>query len=98
MNVANQALFINMASVLWAVNIEKALDASGQVIIPSRTDCIDEGLVVYVLHFTRRFFSDENCIFLTFISSRPVPFKCLITARSKDRPSIIEMSKTKLHF
>lgn len=46
MNVANQALFIDMASMLWACNIEKALDASGKPIVPSRTDCVDEGLVV----------------------------------------------------
>lgn len=49
MNIANQALFINIASVLWAVNIEKAYDANGEIIIPSRTDCVDEGLVAYVL-------------------------------------------------
>jgi len=46
MNVANQALFIDIASVLWALNIDKLYDSSGGFIVPSRTDCIDEGLVV----------------------------------------------------
>lgn len=51
MNLANQALFIDIASLLWAATIEKAIDADGKPIIPSRTDCVDEGLVVYVDHF-----------------------------------------------
>lgn len=46
MFVANQALFINIVTVLWAVNIEKASDASGEPILPSRTDCVDESIVV----------------------------------------------------
>ena len=46
MHIANQALFIDIASILWAVNIEKAVDKNGSVIVPSRTDCVDEGLVV----------------------------------------------------
>ena len=46
MHIANQALFIDIASILWAVNIEKAVDENGSVIVPSRTDCVDEGLVV----------------------------------------------------
>ena len=48
MNLANQALFIDIASMLWAASIEKALDADGRPIVPSRTECLDEGLVVYV--------------------------------------------------
>jgi len=46
MNIANQALFIGIASILWAVNIERAVDGQGAHIIPSRTGCVDEGLVV----------------------------------------------------
>ncbi|THG99744.1 hypothetical protein EW026_g2677 [Hermanssonia centrifuga] len=43
---ANQAFFINIATLLWAFDFEKALDSAGQPIIPSRTDCIDEGIMV----------------------------------------------------
>jgi len=46
MNLANQALFIDIACLLWAFNIEKAYDENGQVIIPSRTEMIDSGIVV----------------------------------------------------
>lgn len=46
MHVANNALFIDIASILWAASIEKAVDANGNTIVPSRTECIDEGLVV----------------------------------------------------
>ena len=53
MNLANQALFIDIASMLWAASIEKALDADGRPIVPSRTECLDEGLVVYVVSSLR---------------------------------------------
>ena len=46
MYLANQALFIDFASMLWAFNIERACDSSGNLITPSRTDIVDEGLVV----------------------------------------------------
>jgi hypothetical protein len=46
MHIANQALFIDIASLLWAVSIEKAVGEDGKPIVPSRTECVDEGLVV----------------------------------------------------
>jgi hypothetical protein len=46
MHVANNALFIDMASILWAANIEPERGTDGKPILPSRTDCIDEGIVV----------------------------------------------------
>jgi len=46
MNVANNALFITMASMLWATNIEPARGTDGKLILPSRTDLVDEGIVV----------------------------------------------------
>ena len=46
MHIANQALFIDVASLLWAVSIEKAAGEDGKPIVPSRTECVDEGLVV----------------------------------------------------
>ncbi|CAL1709871.1 unnamed protein product [Somion occarium] len=51
MNLANQALFIDIASMLWATSIERALDSDGRPVIPSRTDCLDEGLVVRPVPF-----------------------------------------------
>lgn len=45
-DVANQALFIDIATLLWAFDIEKAIDKDGKIIVPSRTDFVDEGVVV----------------------------------------------------
>lgn len=46
LNIANQALFIDVASTLWAASIEPALDDFGNEIVPSRNESVDEGLVV----------------------------------------------------
>lgn len=37
---------LNIATTLWAFNIEKGRDASGQIVTPNPDDLIDEGLVV----------------------------------------------------
>lgn len=44
-DAANDVLFISFATMLWAFNIEKAVDADGQPIVPSSEDFVDEGLV-----------------------------------------------------
>lgn len=49
MNIANQTLFIDMTRILWALNIEQAIDIQGNPIVPSKIDCVDEGLVVCVI-------------------------------------------------
>jgi hypothetical protein len=46
LHITNQALFIDIASLLWAASIEPAHDETGTEIIPSRTKCLDEGIVV----------------------------------------------------
>ncbi|CCM04072.1 uncharacterized protein FIBRA_06231 [Fibroporia radiculosa] len=45
-NFANQAMFIDIATLLWAFDIEKAVDEFGHVIVPSSTECIDAGAAV----------------------------------------------------
>ncbi|KAJ7843627.1 cytochrome P450 [Mycena olivaceomarginata] len=52
LSVANQSLFIDMAYLVWALNIRKAKDSDGNPITPSRTDEIDDGLVVRPVPFT----------------------------------------------
>ena len=49
-DLAAQTLFISLASILWAFNIENAVDADGQAIIPPHGDMdfIDDGVVVCV--------------------------------------------------
>ncbi|KAF5342840.1 hypothetical protein D9758_013372 [Tetrapyrgos nigripes] len=46
LNFANQSLFIDIASLLWAASIEPAYDETGAEIVPSPTDYLEEGTVV----------------------------------------------------
>jgi len=46
MHLANQALFIDIACLLWAFDIEKTRDESGEVVELSQTETIVSGLVV----------------------------------------------------
>ena len=46
MHFANQALFINFATILWAMDISKALDEQGQEITPDSNNLIDTGVAV----------------------------------------------------
>ncbi|THV02577.1 cytochrome P450 [Dendrothele bispora CBS 962.96] len=46
LNVANQALFIDIAFMVWAVNIRAAKGPDGKLMMPKRTDWVDDGLVV----------------------------------------------------
>ncbi|RPD67493.1 cytochrome P450 [Lentinus tigrinus ALCF2SS1-7] len=46
LNFANQALFINFAAILWAMDISKAVDATGREITPDPNDLVDAGVVV----------------------------------------------------
>lgn len=48
MNLANQALFIDIACTLWALHIEQLTDDHGNWIVPSKDDCIDQGIVMCV--------------------------------------------------
>ncbi|KAJ7818071.1 cytochrome P450 [Mycena olivaceomarginata] len=50
-DVANDALFINIASMLSALDFAAPIDDSGNKILPSRTACVDKGLVVRPVPF-----------------------------------------------
>ncbi|KAF8191536.1 cytochrome P450 [Mycena galopus ATCC 62051] len=45
-DLATDTLFIDFASMLWALEFAAPVDESGNKIFPSRTACVDEGLVV----------------------------------------------------
>ena len=49
-DLAVQMLFISLATILWAFDIEKAVDARGDPITPLHgdPDLVDNGIVVYV--------------------------------------------------
>ena len=46
--VANDSLFINIAVVLWSVNIECAIDGEGNPIPVDVAECVEDGLFMYV--------------------------------------------------
>lgn len=45
-NVANNSLFINIAVLLWTVNIERQTDANGNLVPLDVEGCVEDGLVV----------------------------------------------------
>ncbi|KAE9389979.1 cytochrome P450 [Gymnopus androsaceus JB14] len=51
MHVANQALFIDMATILWAADINPTKDDKGNLILPSKDACVNEGIVVRPVAF-----------------------------------------------
>ncbi|KAJ3558859.1 hypothetical protein NM688_g676 [Phlebia brevispora] len=44
-DLANQALFMDIATILWAFNIEKAQNSQGDLVTPSSDDILDEGVL-----------------------------------------------------
>ena len=44
-DLAVRTLFIDIASLMWAFNIEAATDEGGKPILPSRLEMVDEGVV-----------------------------------------------------
>jgi len=44
--VSNESMFINIAIMLWAMNIKCAIDAGGNPIPLDVVDCVEDGLVV----------------------------------------------------
>ncbi|KAJ7697080.1 cytochrome P450 [Mycena metata] len=50
-HVANSSLFIDIACLLWAVNIRPEQDARGKPILPSESESINDGLVVRPVRF-----------------------------------------------
>ncbi|KAJ3552743.1 hypothetical protein NM688_g3992 [Phlebia brevispora] len=76
-SVAMRTLFIDIACMLWALDIHSLEDEHGKPVLPSRTACVDDGLV------TR----------LTPLDRTPVPFKCSIRPRSPDVRDVVEAAK-----
>ena len=52
-DLAQQSLFINIATMLWGANISPSVDNQGAPVLPSSTALVDKGLAVYV--FARQF-------------------------------------------
>ncbi|KAJ7810241.1 cytochrome P450, partial [Mycena olivaceomarginata] len=75
LSVANQSLFIDMAYLVWALNIRKAKDSDGNPITPSRTDEIEDGLVVRPVPFTCNITSHGENTVLMLLLIEPSSFR-----------------------
>jgi len=47
--MANNAIFINIAMILWAANIAALKDGGGKPIIPDTLEAVNTGVVVLAL-------------------------------------------------
>ena len=51
-HMANNAIFINVATILWAANITALKDEAGKPIIPNTLETVNAGVVVLALSIT----------------------------------------------
>ena len=85
-DVANAALFINIATILWASNIEAATVADGHPIVPSREDFSDGGIVMCVIFLPRLVQAYHDT------SSRLAPFRCSLNPRAPEVHHMVHMT------
>jgi len=45
-HMANNAIFLNMATMLWAVNIAALIDEAGKPIIPNTLETVNAGIAM----------------------------------------------------
>ena len=87
--MANNSLFLNIATVLWAVNISARKDEGGNPILPDILDSIP-GLGTLVSSIIRSF----QPITTSSLPSRyPLPFDCLITPRFPEVKTVIAQTR-----
>ena len=86
-HLANDALFINIATVLWAANISARKDEAGNPILPNTLEAIP-GLAVLASSLSPLQYFEP--IMTSFLSSRhPLPFDCVITPRFPEVKAIV---------
>jgi cytochrome P450 len=87
-HAANDTLFMNMATVLWAMKLERPRDESGKEVPLDTETPVDIGTVLYVTVSTLPCFGLAFDFRLT-ISSRPVPYRCNVTPRFPEAPLLL---------
>ena len=88
-HVANNSLFIDIAMMLWACNIEPGKDDHGNVIPIDVDGCIEDGLVVKECPspFPALGYS---ALTMSVAFSRPVPFKANISLRFPEAAALLD--------
>ncbi|KAI0290257.1 cytochrome P450 [Multifurca ochricompacta] len=84
-HVANDSLFIYVATILWAMNLERVRDQDKNEVPLDLVTFIDTGMVLYVFH--------HPCVDFYIRYSKPVPFSCRTTPRFPEVFSILEEEK-----
>ena len=92
LNFANQVIFINIATALWALDIRKARDAHGHEITPDPNALVDAGVVVYVVFPGLSVIEWGQVLIMCCARSHrhPEPFSCEITPRFPDVQAVLE--------
>lgn len=80
-DLANQSLFIDIVTILWAADVKPVVGADGKPILPDPEALVDDGIVVYVLLIDSLSFL-RSYPHLNF--RRPRPFQCSIVGRSPE--------------
>ena len=83
--MANNSVFLNIATILWAVNIAALKDEAGKPIVPNTLEGVQAGIVMSASIQLTIYVSNR----LMTISRRPLPFDCVITPRFPDVKSVI---------
>ncbi|PPQ68795.1 hypothetical protein CVT26_001710 [Gymnopilus dilepis] len=86
MNFANQMLFISIATILWALNIEAPLDEYGKPVLPDKDAFEEAGTTLFVITF----FCTVIIFTITTTGRGPAPFRCKISLRFPDALPILQ--------
>ena len=87
-HAANDALFVSVATVLWAMRLERARDESGEEVPLDTETAVDSGMVMYagVSYLPTPCFRPSTD---AFVSSRPVPYRCNAVPRFPEARSLL---------
>ena len=88
-HMANNSVFVNVATVLWAANISAVKDDAGKPIIPNTLESVNAALCEHdaLSLFPKRFLTRP-------LSSRhPLPFDCEITPRFPGVTNVISQTR-----
>lgn len=91
--VSNNTLFVNIATLLWAFNIEKAKDEKGEPITPDVNNFIDHVNIKYVFPSLRACCKHLTFPLLAFPNSHPAPFPANFVYRHPDVPELLAQTK-----
>lgn len=88
MYLAEQGLFIFIATILWAADIRAQVDEDGNAIMPSSSSWDDNGIATYT---TIPFCAiDHGSVLLMPTYRNPSPFSCTVTPRFAGAQAILE--------